>query len=788
MNDATPKETLMVQAADMPLEDARLAATLPTHDVGQFIEMVGQPTRVTGPDGAEHLVPDAGAAAALRVQLARLDEVGHQLALGTEGRAPGSVLWRLTNGAKGTAPTSPDEAFGAILGAQILRAGFAKGLASRYLAEAGLDASQALDVAHLEEATGIPPRDFGQLSREDVSAYTAADRVLRACGLLLERVALHGPDDPGVSLEVLVGGEVVLLTPEDHAEAARIRAAALGTGAETGSDPAVVGTPRGRSGRLALSFIGRPDEGLHLSLPSAQAVLPAYRAIIAAVELPREVADARLAAMLRRPDGTSAPALRAWLRAQGQDHSGTVAAVVGVLAARAQAEWREKAERLERERNEEKARADELARQNRELAERTRELEQLRNAELPPFTRMPLAALDNITSGPRWHAKQLALLEERTQAGMVKTRPSPDDIEKYKAHISANPNLWDLSVSAWRLLHAVYALYAASGVNGDDYAVSEVPEDWPRLYMLAGIPETETKYGRRRSGKRTQELKAAVHELTRYEVPVFVPLRKENNRWDVATPFVKVLDRVPIWEDLTDEEKQLLEETKPEDPRRPSPTRYLLRLPPALRKGLDTYFREVPTDLWLRLERACGDSHPETAARFALKLYQLSPSKEEPGVVRLSRDSLAEAIPFLGNFARRRQWARFESAVSSAAQVLVRAGILSDAGEWEVGKSTGKRQFVCRRAAGAFPGMLRPENEVRAGAAQPIGADSLSGAGAGHSLSGAAASDSPSGAEHSPPGAEHSLSGAEHSLSGAVQARKSQRRNNLHGGPGAKSS
>lgn len=384
----------------------------------------------------------------------------------------------------------------------------------------------------------------------------------------------------------------------------------------------------------------------------------------------------------------------------------------------------------------ERQRADE---ERRRLAveEENARLQRWQKDGVPPFTRYPLMALNNMVGGPQWRSSQLTLLDELERADKLDSVPEPRQLDTWRGTLTAdvNPVHWGLSVPEWRLLHGVYALYAASGTNGDRYGDECVPEDWGRLYLLAGIPEFTDQHGRRRrSPTRTKELKEAAERLTKREVPVFISLRKPNGRYATSAPTVTVLKRIPVWDDLSAAENAALQEKPPEA--WPAPSRFMLQLPGALRTGLARYFREVPTDLWDRLERAADGKHTDNAFRLALKLYQLPPSDQErgPGCVRLSRATLADSVPALAGYARGRKWTRFDQTVLDAAGVLHRAGLLAMPGGWERGK-TGDPIFCCERDVAVFPGLKRSFGPL----AHTVSGAGTTVSGAGSTVSGARA-------------------------------------------------
>lgn len=359
------------------------------------------------------------------------------------------------------------------------------------------------------------------------------------------------------------------------------------------------------------------------------------------------------------------------------------------------------------------------ARDRRALEEFVR---QLRGSTAPAPVRLPMILLDNAlaTSGDwRKHGEQVDLFERQ---GLLARRPDPETIRllREQGEMEVEPSAWGLASPEWRLLHAVLALYSESGIEGEEYAVDTVPEDWPLIYRAAGLPPIDT---RGRSGdfsrKRRAELQQALAHLAHEpgtdrgrRVPVFIKRKRPDGKWDYSAADCYVLERRPFWLGLDDVQAMNLTRKPPDE--WPEPDAWHLRVNPGLRIGLDNYWRLVPGDLWQRLEagsRAVVSIRRGVQARdytFALWLAaQWVKPDPDTGkfVARVDRLELADRIPALREYKRRRQMAYLEKYTRQTYEVARRAGLLRQY-RVDVETAVGRRD-VFELDPHAFPGLER---------------------------------------------------------------------------------
>ena len=365
--------------------------------------------------------------------------------------------------------------------------------------------------------------------------------------------------------------------------------------------------------------------------------------------------------------------------------------------------WRE----LERQRAEEAEQRARKAEQRAEDAEaeqrRLQTLHQVR--DIPTHTRYPQIFIDNAIATREDWQNRLAGLDRYEREQRLEEGPGGRSVFEREARINAEPEHWDLSTSEWRLLHAVYTRYTQLGQDGQAYAGEYVLEELPALYAAAGIPEREDSRGRRGdfSHKRREEIQEAIRTLARDPrvpgsgrlVPVFVARRQPltarqkrgEERWTMAAEEMYILQRVPVWSDRTEDEMQDIRSLPPEE--WPEPDQWALKLPRALRVGLNDYFRLMPADLPYRLERAAKEIQKRSKNAgvrsrdwtFCLWLYKqrLQPTgkgAEVRWLVYADRGDLAKRIPSLRTYQDAGQKGRVDKYTAETYETAKRAGLL----------------------------------------------------------------------------------------------------------------
>ncbi len=554
-----------------------------------------------------------------------------------------------------------------------------------YLEETGLSAEEALEAVELEAflagrtASLVDLRRFPEEERSDLKA---AYNLLIALNELVLRVGVQMPAEERPPLR---SGDKELVWPRPNREEEDLeRLRRFVTEEQVEAARGLVARKLEESGVVDLGFDS--PASAHLELPGAREARSSYNRLTEKAAITPEQAQARLDELL-----VDRPSLSKWLEERGQeDRFG----------------WaRRELEDLIR---------DELARTRRDLEEkerRLREREQLLERDLPATTRYSQMLLDNVLATredwQKQHKRQLSLFNKGELA-----EGEPGGLLEQEARLDVEPTYWNLSTPEWRLLHAVNTLYTAEGLDGDTYRREYVPEDWPRLYAAAGLPENVDARGWRGdySHKRREDLLEAMESLASdprrpgsgRRVPVFISRKQANGKWTILAQEMCILERLPWWTDRSDEEAETLRRQPPDT--WPEPDGWALRSPRALRAGLDNYFREIPTTLWHRLEEAAGQVQSRSRGvqrrdwSFALWLYKRKPQRrEEDGtlrfVVHVDVDDLAKRIPALRTYLEARQKKRLRSYLTQTYDITRQAGLLLDY-ELDVATSRGVRDVL----------------------------------------------------------------------------------------------
>jgi hypothetical protein len=309
---------------------------------------------------------------------------------------------------------------------------------------------------------------------------------------------------------------------------------------------------------------------------------------------------------------------------------------------------------------------------------------------LPELTLYPGVLADNALALRKDWQEQLELLSDGQRRFAEPASSKTVAVLEREARTTVQPEYWDLSTPEWRLLHAVFALYTSGGKSGNSYTHEYVQEDWPLLLAAAGVPERKERSKRGDfNQKRRRDLQEAMEGLavtknrpgSGRRVPVYISLRDRDGTWSVAADDVPILERIPIWDGLSDEEHETRLRSSPKT--WPEPDRYKLRLPRALRVGLESYFLQIPTDLWTRLEEGSaevvGQNRGVQARDYALALwlYNHRPQVRSGDLVQfVQRDDLVDMIPALRRAKEARQAGRVRKSIEQSYQIMQEAGLL----------------------------------------------------------------------------------------------------------------